>query len=209
MCQVIFWSKKELLVNYGSLQVHVFVGTQHLVLRCSERTRWISRGSPKEITFTFTVHLKMILHETELSSKAAQQCIWPCDKWTQQFCTLLTAAARPPAVVPRGGWGSWTVLSTAAIPPKHQHWYLSNPGITKSRSLQIKSKRWIWIWINWFLLFPSLPIPFLQEKKLSVYGNYNAHIPIIIRKEKKAKWMPFMCPSQVFFLHTFPLLLQS
>lgn len=110
VCQVIFWSEKRLLVNYRSFQVHVFVGTWHLVLKSSERTHRISRGSPKDMTFTFTVHPKMVLHETRLSSKAEQQCIQPRDKWTQQFCTLLTAVARPLAVVPRGGWGSWTVL---------------------------------------------------------------------------------------------------
>lgn len=95
LCWFIDWQsgQKKDQQPYASFQVHVVVGTWHLV-------QWTAGGSLKDnITFTFTtLHLKRVSCETGLGSRAAQQGVWACDVWTHQLCTLLTAAPRAPAL---------------------------------------------------------------------------------------------------------------
>lgn len=95
LCWFIDWQsgQKKDQQPYASFQGHVVVGTWHLV-------QWTAGGSLKDnITFTFTtLHLKKVSCETGLGSRAAQQCVWACDVWTHQLCTVLTAAPRAPAL---------------------------------------------------------------------------------------------------------------
>lgn len=143
--------------SHGCLQMHAAVGMQYWVLRCSE------------------LRLEAASRTTFLLPPVEQHVYKPvmCE---HHLCTLLTAAPTPPALWQQQWFWSevsaavFTVLPTGAVPLKHQDQYLKhqgNPGITRSRNMQKKIVRCSWI--NWFLLFLSLPIPCLHENMSSAW----------------------------------------
>lgn len=151
------WSKMD-EECHGCLQTHAAVGMQYWVLKSSELLKATSR--------------------TTILLPPVEQHVYKPAMCEHHLCTLLTAAPTPPALWRQQQQWFWpgvpaaefTVLPTAAVPLKHQDQYLKhqgNPGITRSRNIQKKTRRCIWI--NWFLLFLSLPIPCLHENMSSAW----------------------------------------
>lgn len=178
----------------GFFQARVVVGMWHLVSRSNELLEAASRTtslSPSQ------QHTSKGVQNPGRQGLAVEQhnnvfgCMM-CKHTSSAHCSLLHRDSN-------GGPGQRSQILAEHYPQLQSHrstrtaiWSISsqgNPGITRSR----KAAEDVFELTGSSYSFPCQSPSSMGTCHQS--GNYNTHIPITI--QKKARWMPFMCPSEV------------